>query len=314
VISILCNLTFVSAKKVFRTDWEMPPTLGDSQEQHRLVLITQDMETPFWDKVASGALKQSQKDGASLEVWGSYGNNQDDFLKSIEIAIQSKVDGIIIQGLDTDEFKDLTKIKASFYGIPIVTVANDVPMTESLRRTYVGSDQYMAGKMIARQLLLDMGEEGSVVLMYVSHQEYYQKQRMKGIQEVLQYYPNLQIVHAETSDTREQIIASTQDVLNRVPDVDGFIAVNANVAGAMIKEIGKRSQVEPYYIYSFDDGPESLSLLKQGKLDGMIEQSPEMMGQISVQLIMEWLNGETVPLDKNGYLTDINILKATDVQ
>jgi ribose transport system substrate-binding protein len=82
----------------------------------------------------------------------------------------------------------------------------------------------------------------------------------------------------------------------------------------MIKEIGKRSQVEPYHIYSFDDGPESLTLLRQGKLDGMIEQSPEMMGQVSVQLMMEWLNGVTVPLDKNGYLTEITILKAADVQ
>jgi ribose transport system substrate-binding protein len=39
-----------------------------------------------------------------------------------------------------------------------------------------------------------------------------------------------------------------------------------------------------------------------------------MMGQVSVQLMMEWLNGVTVPLDKNGYLTEITILKAADVQ
>jgi ribose transport system substrate-binding protein len=137
---------------------------------------------------------------------------------------------------------------------------------------------------------------------------------LKGIEEVLQYYPNIEMVHAATEDTREQITASTRDVLNKAPDAKAFIAVNANVAGAMIKEIGKRSQVEPYYIYSFDDGPESLTLLRQGKLDGMIEQSPEMMGQVSVQLMMEWLNGVTVPLDKNGYLTEITILKAADVQ
>ncbi|WP_078381878.1 substrate-binding domain-containing protein [Sutcliffiella halmapala] len=314
VIAILCNLTIVSANKVFRSDSKLPPKITQSEEQQRLVLITQEMETPFWDEVASGAMRQAQMEGASLEVWGSYGNNKEEFLKSMEIAIQSKVDGIIIQGMDTEEFKDLTKIKASFYGIPIITVANDVPMNESLRRTYVGSDQYMAGKMIARQLLADMGVEGNVVLMYDSKQEFYQKQRLKGIKEVLQYYPKIELVHAETADTREQIIASTQDVLNRVPNADAFIAVNANVLGAMIKEIGKRSQVEPYYIYSFDDGPESLSLLKQGKIDGMLAQSPEMIGRISVQLMMEWLNDVTVPLNKNGYLTEITILKATDVQ
>ena len=82
--------------------------------------------------------------------------------------------------------------------------------------------------------------------------------------------------------------------------------------GTLIKEISKRYQIEPYYLYSFDDGPESISLLEAGTLDAMVEQSPEAMGEMSVQLMMEWLNGEKVPLDKNGYLTDIKVQKANN--
>lgn len=279
--------------------------------QPRLVLITQDTETPFWDKVGSGAIEQAEKEGASLEIWGSYGNNQEDFLKKLEIAIHSKVDGIIIQGLDKEEFEYLSKVKASFYGIPIITVANDVPMTESLRRTYVGSDQYKAGMMIAKQLLSDMGTCGDVLLTYNSNQEYYQKQRLNGIEDVFKNYPNVHTIYAETSSSREQIIATTRNVLNETPDVDGIIAVNANIVGALVQEISKRSQVEPYYIYSFDDGPESITLLNQGKIDALIEQSPKMMGKKSVELIMDWLKEETVPLDFEGYFTEIRILKAT---
>lgn len=316
VFLFLCYFTFTSAQKVFQSDWQLPRTIdhNQNQSQYRLVLITQDIDTPFWDKVGSGALEQAQKDGASLEVWGSYGNNKEDFFKKIEIALHSKVDGIIIQGLDTDEFKNLAKIKASFYGIPIITVANDVPMTESLRKTYVGSNQYKAGRMVANQLLSDMGETGNVILMYDRQKEYFQEQRLSGMEDVLKNYPNIQTLYGDTNEKKEEVVATTQDMLNQMPDVDAFIAVNANIAGTMIQEIGNRSQVEPYHIYSFDDGPESMSLLMQGKLDGMIEQSPEMMGKISVKKMMEWLNGETVPLDINGYFTDIQILKAMDVQ
>lgn len=314
IIILLIHLTFLSAQKVFQSDWQLPESLSTSQEEHRLVLITQDIETPFWDKVTIGANKQAIQSNVSLEVWGSYGKNQDDFLKNIEIAIQSKVDGIIIQGLDTEEFKDLTKVKAAFHGIPVITVANDVPMAESIRRTYVGSDQYEAGKMIARQILKDMGKEGNVVLMYDRNQEFYQKQRLDGIQDILKFYNDINLTHATTDDTREQVIATTQDVMNKEPNVEAFIAINANFAGAMIEEIGKRSQVEPYHIYSFDDGPESLSLLMQGKLDGVIEQDPEEMGRKSVQLMKEWLTGVTVPLDKDGYLTDIRFRKAASGQ
>lgn len=314
VFSILFYLTLTSAEVVFRSDWQLPEKIEEKQQQRRLVLITQDTETPFWDKVGIGALEQARREGASLEIWGSYANNQEDFLEKLEIAIHSKVDGIIAQGLDTEEFEYLSKVKASFYGIPIITVANDVPMTDSLRKTYVGSDQYLAGRMIAKQLLYDMGTNGNVLLTYNSNQEFYQKQRLNGIEDVLKDYPNIKTIYAETSSEREQIIATTKDVLNETPVVDGIIAVNANIVGALVQEISKRSQLAPYYIYSFDDSTESMALLKQGKIDGIIEQSPAMMGEKSVQLMMEWLNGVTVPLDFKGYFTDIHVLKATDVR
>ena len=127
-----------SANIVFSNDLGLPKAKKQTDSQYRLVLITRDMDTMFWNKVGIGASRQAEKEGASLEIWGSFSNNPEEFLKKLELAIHSKVDGIIVQGLDTDDFKELTKVKASFNGIPIITLANDVPMKESLRRTYVG--------------------------------------------------------------------------------------------------------------------------------------------------------------------------------
>ena len=305
----LCYLIFVSANIVFSNDLALPKAKKHTDSGYRLVFITRDMDTTFWNKVGSGASRQAEKEGASLEIWGSYSNNSEEFLKKLELAIHSKVDGIIVQGLDTDEFKELTKVKASFNGIPIITVANDVPMKESLRRTYVGSNQFRAGGLIARQLLDDMGEKGNVVLLYDSQQEYYQRERVEGINATLNRYPDIKTLYADTSESRDQVISTMRDMLNQMPDVNAFIAVNANMIGPMVQEIGKRSQVEPYFIYTFDDGPESLPLLEDGKIDGVVEQDPDKMGEVSVQKLIKWLNGETVPLDINGYFTTIRILK-----
>ncbi|MBT2680374.1 sugar ABC transporter substrate-binding protein [Bacillus sp. ISL-35] len=309
VFASLCYLIFVSANIVFSNDIALPKAKNQTDSRYRLVLITRDMDTTFWNKVGMGASRQAVKEGASLEIWGSYSNNSEQFLKKLELAIHSKVDGIIIQGLDTDEFKELTKVKAAFNGIPIITVANDVPMKESLRRTYVGSDQFRAGGLIARQLLNDMGTEGKVVLLSDEQKEYYQNERLKGIYATLKVYPNIKIQYAETGESKDQVITTMRDQLNQIPDVNGFIAVNAKMIGPMVQEIGKRSQVEPYFIYTFDDGPESLPLFEEGKIDGVVEQDPETMGEVSVQQIVKWLNGETVPLDINGYFTNIRILK-----
>jgi len=308
--AILFYFTFVSVDKVFRPDWELPLATGQQQAKYRLVLITQELETPFWVQVGEGAAAEARKRGASIEIWGSYGKNQEDFLKKVEIAIDSKVDGIIVQGLDTADFKNLAKLKASFYGIPVITVANDVPMVDSLRRTYVGSDQYLAGRMIAGQLLEDMGTKGNVILMGDSRREYYQEQRLKGIRDVLETYRDVKIQYAETGEAREQVLATTRDQMNKLPDVNAFVAVNANIAGAMLQEIGRRSRVDQFHIYSFDDSHETESLLREGKIDGLIRQSPGEMGRQSVALMIQWLSGETVPLDTEGYLTDIRMEKA----
>ncbi|MFD2332763.1 sugar ABC transporter substrate-binding protein [Cohnella sp. GCM10020058] len=307
--AVLLYFTVQSADRVFRSDRQLPQTRAGQEARYRVVLITQELDTPFWNQVAVGAKAEAKANGASIEVWGSYNKDQDDFLKKLEIAIDSKVDGIILQGLDTEAFKELTKVKAAFYGIPVITVGSDVPMAESLRRTYVGSDQFAAGQLIAKQLIADMGKSGTVILMGDNRQEYYQRQRIQGINDVLKNYPDVKTAYAETGETREQIIATTQDMMNRLPDVDAFVAVNANIADAMIQEIGRRSQVGPYDIYSFDDSSDSLDLLKTGKLDGMLEQSPDKMGRLSVNLMVKWLNGQVMPLNTDGYLTDIRMLK-----
>lgn len=313
LIGVLCAIllyfTVRSADRVFRSDGELPQTRAEQEPRYRLVLITQELDTPFWNEVAAGAKAEAKASGAGIEIWGSYNKDQDDFLKKLEIAIASKVDGIVLQGLDTDAFKNLTKVKAAFYGIPVITVGSDVPMAESLRRTYVGSDQFAAGQMIARQLIADMGTSGTVILMGDDRQEYYQRQRIQGIDDVLKSYPGVKRAYAQTGETREQVIAATQDMMNKLPDVDAFVAVNASMADTMIQEIGRRSQVGPYDIYTFDDSSDSLDLLKAGKLDGVLEQSPDKMGRMSVNLMVKWLSGEVMPLNTNGYMTDIRMLK-----
>ncbi|MBO2943499.1 substrate-binding domain-containing protein [Paenibacillus sp. F411] len=307
---VLCYFTLLSVERMYEAGSLVPAELKEKQVKYRFVLVTQELNTPFWDTVGETAVKEAAKNHVSLQVWGSYENNEDDFLKHMEIAIASKVDGIIVQGLDTAEFKELTKIQAGRSGIPVITVASDVPMNDSLRRTYVGSDHTAAGRMVANELISKLGPKGTVILIGGSRQQYDQDQRLKGIREVFQAYPELVTVYSETSDEREKVISSAREMMNKYPNADAFVAVSSNITDALVNAIGKRYQNGRYLIYSFDDSPETRSLLETGKLDGMIEQSPEEIGKTSVNLMVRWLEGKTIPLDVDGYYTDITMVKA----
>lgn len=309
----LCYFTIQSFLKVLASNWELPQTdLPMEEDQTRIILLTKDIDTPFWNKVAQGAKKQAEKEGIQLEVWGSYNNNTDEFLRKLDIAIYSKVDGIIAQGLDTEEFKELIKTKASSNGIPVITVANDVPMEESLRRTYVGPNQYLAGKMIAEQLVRDMGTEGTVAILYDGREEHYQLERLRAMEDVFNRYPGIKFQKFPTSDVLDHVVTDTQNMLNHHPDVDAIIVVDSKIIGTVIHEVAKRFQIEPFYIYSFEDDNELASYLERDQLDGYIEQTPEKMGTLSVNQMMEWLKGNAVPLNKDGYFTEIQLVKAKD--
>lgn len=79
LIIIFSYLTIVSATKAFRSSSELPASLSEMEDSIRLVLITQELDTPFWNKVGQGAKQQAKLENVDLEVWGSYGNNEDDF-------------------------------------------------------------------------------------------------------------------------------------------------------------------------------------------------------------------------------------------
>jgi ribose transport system substrate-binding protein len=305
---VLLWFTVASAYRVFSADWRLPQSPAGESAEFRLVLITQELETPFWDRLGMSAREEAEKQGAVLEIWGSYSSDPDEFLKKLEIAIHSRMDGIIVQGLDTEAFRELVKYKAASYGIPVITVGHDVP--DSLRRTYVGSNQFLAGQMIAKQLVEDMGTEGTVILLGDNGNAHYQNERLTGIRSILGAYPGIELQYAETSVARDRVIAAMKDLMNRSPDTKAFIAANANLAAAMVQEIGRRSRVEPYSIYSFDDSPDIEMLLRLGRIDGMIEQSPEDMGKLGVSLMLQWLRGEQLPLDSKGYHTEIRMRKA----
>lgn len=314
ICAVFLFFTMISSIRFVQSAWQPPQTQTQPNDRYRLVLITQDLGTPFWSEVGEGAQAEARRIDANLEVWGTYGEDREDFLKQLEIAIDSKVDGIIVQGMDENQFDNLTKVKAAVSGIPIITVANDVPMSQSMRKTYVGSDALTAGRMIAQRLLDDMGEKGHVVLMADDREEYDQRRRLEGVRGVLDNYPDIHIEYVTTSEEEVNIAAATQNAMNRSPDVNAFISVDANLTASMIQEIGRRSQVAPYHIYSFDDNPNILPLLRQGKLDAIIEQSPGEMGETAVRVMGQWLDGETVPLDVEGYLTSIRMLTTEDVR
>jgi ribose transport system substrate-binding protein len=314
IFIILCTMTIQSVNLVIRTNVQLPPTVTENQEPLRIVLITNELETPFWDQISKGAKDEALQREIHLEVWGSFAKNQVDFLKKIEIAIASKVDGLIVQGNNTEAFRNLIKLKAAFYGIPVILIANDVPIQESLRSAYVGSNHFKAGQLLAKQLLAEMGNVGRVLVFGEKEGEYSQSQRVLGIRSILQNQKQIELNYVESEVNSEAIATTIKTVLNESPNWNALIGVQANMLTQMLQEVGRRTRLSPYFIYSFDDAPESAALMKNGFVDGLIKQDPEAMGRKSVQVMQRIIAKESLLLEQQYEYTPIQMVKAANVK
>lgn len=320
VIGLLCAafvtisaMTIHTLNRVFSFDFSVPAAAWDAEDRHRLVLISRERDTPFWNELEEGAFAAAEQHGVSLERWGTFGLNEGDFLRNLELAIASRVDGIITQGLDVDTFKRLTAIRAAEYGIPIITVGSDVPVDESMRRTYVGSDHREAGRLLARRLIADMGTEGRVVLLASERLEHYERERLAGILAVIGDYPDIVSEVAASGGASEDTARSVREQLNAHPDTKAFLSVAYNNAEVIAREIGKRSRATDFYLYAFEENPDTVQLLQEGILNGLIVQDPYRMGKWSVDLMVRWLEGIDLPLDMDGYHTEIRVLTREDL-
>ena len=114
------------------------------------VLITDSPNTDFWQSVYQGALAEAEKHNAYVELLGE--NLEQSYSKAdlLNIAINSNVDGIIIEGDDDNDTVKLL-LKAKEEGIPVVTVSDD--NMECKRISYIGVSSYNLGKEYGEQLV-----------------------------------------------------------------------------------------------------------------------------------------------------------------
>ena len=99
------------------------------------VMITSDSKSLFWQNVYHGARSRAAEYNAYLELLGTNLDVEYDETELLKIAIESQVDGIVVEASDDEQMVALID-KATGTGIPVVTVLDD--SRNSTRQSFVG--------------------------------------------------------------------------------------------------------------------------------------------------------------------------------
>ncbi len=113
--------------------------------KYHFMVILDGSNTSYSEEYKKGMLQACKEKSAAVEFWDITGaNKMEEILRQIDIAIESKVDGIIVYTYDNVKFKEALS-KATEANIPLVTVNEDIP--GSKRATHIGINKFDTGAL-----------------------------------------------------------------------------------------------------------------------------------------------------------------------
>lgn len=270
--------------------------------EHHFVLVVRDETDPFWQQVIQGAQYEATLQNVALEISMPEPPDKHQALDAFNSAVLSRVDGVITYVPDRAIFSPAID-EAVLSGVPVITVESDAP--DSLRNSFVGSNQYQigyeAGGLVARAL----GGVGNIAVILDSSAE--ENSLMYGFSSRVNEYSGLNILSITSSDTgefaAEEAVAA---ILRQHPDINAIYCDNALDTLSAAQKIIDLNLVGRVSIIGTEDTPEVLDYIEKGVVYATVASDPLSMGREVVSMM--------VSLKREGFIpafVDIDIRTIT---
>jgi len=304
-----CNRS--SSNRSSRNLLEPPPYFSESRaEDQGTVMPVQNlknekiriaylaMETnPWWTPVKKGVMeaKEILKDYNTEVDWIVAGDRHtaDVFGIAIETAIAQNYDGIA--SLAGDEGMIPFIQKAVDAKVAVATY-NSETNKESARVFFIGADNYKQGRDCGEKMAQLISGKGKVAIITGFFAVEAHELRRKGFRDVIaERYPGIQIAgEVENTDLADIAYTQAMDFMSSVPDLSGIYITASGQFGAAnaVKDNGKKGSVK---VVCHDFLPETMGLVKEGVIQGLIDQSTKLQGRDVVIRLYNYIAGGVVP-------------------
>jgi len=176
-------------------------------------------------------------------------------------------------------------------GIPVMTWDSDSP--ESQRFTYLGVDNYAAGRAAARQLIDLIGQSGEVIVLSGSASADNLNERVRGFTEYATERSQLTLLETLYCNDDPVLCAQMlESTLAEHPQTKGVFLVGLwpiLLGREAIPLFVERAQQDVIRVVAFDTLPVELEWLQDGLLDTLIGQKYWEWGYESMQIMFNYV-------------------------
>lgn len=256
--------------------------------EYHFYFIGQNSVDPFWREVRQGIEGAAKVFNVAVEFNSPRFNNPQEELKFLDIAILSKVDGIITHVANGGYFTEIIN-RAYSKGIPVVTIETDD--NNSDRSTFVGTNSFLLGKEAARLMIRATDGEANIAIIVSSDIELdtvSENLKLNGFLSTINDYPDMKVEKIFTSKmgilSAEEI---TQSIIKNYPEVDAILTTNSVDTLGAVQLIIDQNQVGNIVLVGYGDTKNILRYIKNGIIYGTVMSDPFKMGYESLKALVD---------------------------
>lgn len=303
---------------------------SDSSGKIKIGLTLYSIQNEYTKRFAEAAQSQAEEMGIDLLLYdGNYDASRQN--AQVEAMIREEVDGILMIPQDSADCAEGVEIAAEA-GIPVVSVNTRVDSNQII--SYVGSDDIVAGELVAQSVADILDGIGNVVILEGPIGQSAQIERLEGMKHVLAEYPDLHVIGKKTANwSRLEAKNVMSKWLQTFDRIDAVIAENDDMAlGALeaIEEAGqnmfayseqsgnqdaeeiadqneKQNTMQGIYVVGIDGSEEGLQAVEERRMYMTVFQDAEAQSQKALEVLNAYIQGENV---EETYWIPLETIKA----
>jgi len=247
---------------------------------------------PFYFTMEKGAKAKAEELGVELIVgefpkaWGP--EYQVPILKAL--VARGDIDLLFTAPTSTEALIPVLK-EIHDSGIPIITVDTYLgdgdyskPSNYSFPLSYIGTDNFLGGQVVAGALALLLDGKGKVFLENTNPDVSSVMGRENGFRAGLKIFPDMELVGVEYClDVQETAADQVSAALQKHPDLVGVFGVNVFSAQGAYQAVATAGLVGAVKIATWDATQTLIEALKKGEVDLILAQMPAEMGSLCVE-------------------------------
>lgn len=266
-------------------------------EQHTVALVAKSTQTEFWLSVFAGAEAAATEYNLKLTITGP--ETEEDYEaqnRMVADAVAAGAEALVFSAIDYENNASAID-DAARAGVKIVAI--DSSVASEMVSTYIGTDNYAAGRMAAQAALERVEGELTVGIVNYDISSANGQEREHGAVDLLQESGRAEVAAvintlAEAGQAKED----TEAMLAEHPEINVLLAFNEPTSVGAAEAVSALGLSESVFLVGFDSNVVTVDGLQEGSVDALVVQNPYAMGYLGVESACKLLAGQGDSLEK----------------